>query len=254
MRARILFGCLVFGILSQEAKAYEWGLGAGQIQGCLARAVDEEALCSQGPAVSLSFGLNLWGQGYKPSERESVMDGASISHLDGNSFGSFYTSADRWEEVVLVVVVGLLLTSVVYAIMYPFSSRVDVGIVGRSGWQEQSGDDLELWRNEAGLYMRAYLSQHFPMYIYGSGLFSYQNVTLGSEKESHQVFVKGLGLGFMSPTGGGLYAHGIWERSSLIDSNPKEVLKDSGEVKLFKNSVAEILDGAYIELGYIWHL
>ena len=256
MRARILVGCLVFGMLSQEAKAYEWGLGAGQIQGCLARSLDEEALCSKGPAVSLSFGLNLWGQGYKPDEREggSIADGPSFSHLDGNSFGSFYTSADRWEEVVLVVVVGLLLTSVVYAFMYPFSSRVDVGVVGRSGWQEQAGDDLELWRNEAGLYMRAYLSQHFPMYIYGSGLFSYQNVTLGSDKESHQVFVKGLGLGFMSPTGGGLYAHGIWERSSFIDSNPKEVLEDSGDVKLFKNSVAEILDGAYFELGYIWYL
>ena len=91
MRARILVVCLIFGILSQEAKAYEWGLGAGQIQGCLARSVDEEALCSKGPAVSLSFGLNLWGQGYKPDEREggSIADGPSFSHLDGNSFGSF---------------------------------------------------------------------------------------------------------------------------------------------------------------------
>ena len=88
MRASMLVGCLVFGMFSQQAKAYEWGLGAGQIQGCLARAVDEQALCSRGPAVSLSFGLNLWGKDYKANEREADAfgDGPSLSHLDGNFF------------------------------------------------------------------------------------------------------------------------------------------------------------------------
>jgi hypothetical protein len=253
MRASILVGSLIFGLLSQQAQAYEWGLGAGRIQGCLARAADEEAVCSMGPAMTLSFGLNLWGKGYRPNDHEPSLPSSSSSY-DGNGFGNFYASADRWEEVLIVVVVGLLMTSVIYAFMYPFSSRMDVGVVGRSGWQEQSGADLQLWRNEAGLYLRAFLSQHFPMYIYGSGMFSYQNLSLGGVDETHQVFVKGLGLGFMSPTQGGLYFHGIWERSSFIDPKPKDLLEDSGEVKFFKNSVAGILDGSYFELGYIWYL
>jgi hypothetical protein len=138
--------------------------------------------------------------------------------------------------------------------MYPFSSRMDIGVVGRSGWQQQSGADLQLWRNEAGLYMRAFLSQHFPMYIYGSGMFSQQNISLDGVDETQQVFVKGLGLGFMSPTQAGLYLHGVWERSSFIDPKARELLEDSGDVKFFKNSVAEILDGSYFELGYIWYL
>jgi hypothetical protein len=256
MRASILVSCLIFGLLSQQAQAYEWGLGAGRIQGCLARVADEEAVCSMGPAMTLSFGLNLWGKGYKPKDHDAQAfnSGTSFSDFDGHSFRGFYSSADRWEEVVIVVVVGLLLTSVLYAFIYPFSSRMDVGVVGRSGWQEQSGADLQLWRNEAGLYMRAYLSQHFPMYIYGSGMFSYQSLSIGAVDETHQVFVKGLGLGFMSPSQGGLYFHGVWERSSFIDPNPRDVLEDSGEVKFFKNSVAEILDGSYFELGYIWYL
>jgi hypothetical protein len=256
MRARILVGCLVFGLLSQQAQAYEWGLGAGRIQGCLARVADEDKLCAMGPAMTLSFGLNVWGKEYRPKEydAQAFSSSPSFSDFDGHSFRGFYSSADRWEEVVIVVVVGLLLTSVLYAFMYPFSSRMDVGVLGRSGWQEQSGADLQLWRNEAGLYMRAYLSQHFPMYIYGSGMFSYQNVSLGGVDATHQVFVKGLGVGFMSPSQGGLYFHGVWERSSFIDPNPKEVLEDSGDVKFFQNSVAEILDGSYFELGYIWYL
>lgn len=182
------------------------------------------------------------------------MSGPGYSNFNGNGWGSFYTSADRLEEVVLVVVAALLVTGVVYALMYPLSSRVDVGVIGRSGLQEETDDDLELWRNEAGFYLRAYLSQHFPMYILGNGMFSYQRLRIGDVKEVHQVFVQGLGIGFMSPTEGGLYIHGIWERSRFIDPNPKEILEDSGDVKLIKNSVSRILNGASFELGYIWYL
>ncbi len=256
MRARILVACLIFGFFSQQAKAYEWGLGAGRIQGCLARVTDEETVCSMGPAMTLSLGLNLWGSNYQPKSHEArgYINSAGYSNHDGPSFSGLSFNSDRIEHVVIVIVVGLLLTSVLYAFMYPFSSRVDLGVTMRSGWQEQSGADLQLWRNEAGMYLRAYLSQHFPMYIYGSGMFSYQSLSLGGVEETHQVFVKGLGLGFMSPTQGGLYVHGVWERSSLIDPNAQDVLEDSGEVKFFKNSVAEILDGSYFELGYIWYL
>jgi hypothetical protein len=254
MRASILVACLSFGLLSQQAQALEWGLGAGRIQGCLARVADEEALCSVGPAMTLSFGLNLWGAGYQPRDPGLRSFDNTAGRSDFDRFWRWDSGVNRWEEVVIIVVLGLLITTVAYAFMYPFSSRMDVGVVGRSGWQQQSGADLQLWRNEAGLYLRAYLSQHFPMYIYGSGMFSQQNLTLAGVEEKHQVFVKGLGFGFMSPTQAGLYLHGVWERSSFIEPKVKDLVEDASEVKVVKNSVASILDGSYFELGYIWSL
>ncbi|HYX36085.1 MAG TPA: hypothetical protein VE954_23535 [Oligoflexus sp.] len=252
MRLSILIGCLIFGLLSHEAQAFEWGLGAGRIQGCLARVGDEEAVCSMGPAMTASLGLNLWGADYRPEdhERDTFGEGTSSSMDTGFNLG---LRVNDWDEVALVIVIALFLTTVGYALLYPVSSRVDVGITTRSGWQEQSGEDLQLWRNEAGIYLRAYLSQHFPMYIYGSGLLSYQNVSLGGAQETHQVFVKGLGFGFMSPTRAGPYFHGVWERSSFLDPKPKDLWQDASDVKIFKNSVAEILDGSYFELGYLWY-
>ncbi|WP_141731526.1 hypothetical protein [Oligoflexus tunisiensis] len=254
MRAILLVGSLSFGLLSGQAQALELGLGAGRIQGCLARVADEDALCSMGPAMTLSFGLNLWGAGYRPGDREVRAFDSSVGRSNFDSGWRWNASVNRWEEVLIIVAVGLLITTVIYAFMYPFSSRMDIGVVGRSGWQQQSGADLQLWRNEAGLYLRAYLSQHFPMYIYGSGMFSHQNLTLAGREETHQVFVKGLGFGFMSPTQGGLYLHGVWERSSFIDPKVRDLVEDASEVKMAKNSVASILDGSYFELGYIWYL
>jgi hypothetical protein len=253
MRVSILVSCLIFGLLQHEAQAYEWGLGAGRIQGCLTRALDEKAVCSMGPAMTVSLGLNLWGAGYRPAdhERPTLGNVPSASYLEsGLNLG---TGVDHWEEVALVVLFALFITTVGYAILYPLSSRVDVGVLARSGWQEQSGADLQLWRNETGVYLRAYLSQHFPMYIYGSGMFSHQKLNLGGVEKTHQVFVKGLGFGFLSPTQAGPYFHGVWERSSFLDPRPKDLLEDAGVVKIFDNSVADILDGSYFELGYIWY-
>jgi hypothetical protein len=138
------------------------------------------------------------------------------------------------------------------ALLYPFSSRLDIGFIGRSGWQQQDAHDLELWRNEAGVYIRAYLSQHFPLYIYASGLYSYQNLTVDAVQKQRDVFVKSMGLGLMAPQGGGPYFHGLWERSTLLDPSARELLEDSTDTKILKTSLAKVIDGSYFEAGYLW--
>ncbi len=239
------------GLSAREAQAYEWGLGLGRLHGCLGRLTDQEAVCAMGPAVSTSLGFNLWGKDYRTKDHEasSVLPSSSTNFYFGGNI-----RVDRWEELVLVIALALFMTSVGYALLYPFSSRADIGLIGRSGWQQSSGADLSLWRNEAGVYFRAYLSQHFPLYIYANGLISQQNIKSEGLDESHQVFVKGLGLGLMSPEGAGPYLHGVWERSTLLDPGPQDLLKDTGEIKIIKNSISEILDGSYVELGYLWYL
>ncbi len=259
MQQVILILVVIFGLFAREAQAYELGLGAGRMRGCLARITDQEAVCAMGPALSFSLGLNMWGSSYRPKDHESLSKGGSVA---GNSYDNGHWNTglnlglqvNRWEDLVIVIALALFMTSVGYALLYPFSSRMDIGLIGRSGWQQQSGADLELWRNELGFYLRAYLSQHFPLYIYGSGIFSYQSLSIQGQNENHQVFVKGVGLGLMSPVGGGPYFHGIWERSTLLDPNPVDLIEDAGKVKIFKNSVSEILDGSYLELGYLWYL
>lgn len=251
-RRTFLVICLVLcGFFAREAKAYEWGLGVGRLRGCLGRLTDQEAVCAMGPAVSTSLGFNLWGKNYRTKDHEA-------SSMSPNSSMNFYFGGDfrvnRWEELALIVALALFMTSVGYALLYPFSSRADIGLMGRSGWQQQSGADLYLWRNEAGLYFRAYLSQHFPLYIYANGMISHQNISSKGLEESHQVFVKGVGLGLMSPEGAGPYLHGVWERSTLLDPGPRDLLEDTGEIKIIKNSISEILDGSYVELGYLWYL
>ena len=138
MRGTLLVVCLIFGLLAREAEAQEWGLGVGRIQGCLARAHDDEAVCSFGPAMTISLGLNLWGKGYRPEAHES--QSLSLANDDSRIATqlNFGIHADRWEEVAIIVLAALFLTTVGYAILYPFSSRVDIGVIGRTGWQGET--------------------------------------------------------------------------------------------------------------------
>jgi hypothetical protein len=247
MQRACLIVCLIFGFVAREAQAYEYGLGMGRMYSCLSRLDDDGKICALGPAASVRWGLNLWGRGYRVADHAPR---ASSQSSSGSSF--FNSSGGDWEELVLVVVVAMLVVSIGYALIYPFSSRMDLGFVGQTGLQRQDSQDLNIWRNEVGLYMRAYLSQHFPLYLYGSGSFSRHSIYVNDQSEGHNVFVKRAGFGLMDPEKAGLYFHGLWERSSILDPTARDLLEDSGTNRLRKKSVVGILDASYFELGYLW--
>lgn len=253
MRLWFLIACLIFGFLEQQAQAYEVGLGMGRASTCIDRPTQKD-LCSIGATVSVRFGLNLWGKGYKPEAHEKASETQDYTPGMRSWWNGFQLDGKGLALLVVLVVVAVLVTTIAYAFIYPFSSRVDVGIVGNTGGQAESSQDFLLWRNEAGVYLRAFPSQHIPLYIYGSGIYSHQNYMLFDVSEDHNVLTKGIGLGFMSPTGGGVYLQGVWERSTLLDPNAKDLVEDSAKVKIFKNSAAAVIDGSHFELGYIWYL
>ncbi|RZA24135.1 MAG: hypothetical protein EOP10_10790 [Proteobacteria bacterium] len=254
---------IITGFTAREASAFETGAGIGRLQSCFQTTNDQLEHCAIGPSISGFWGLNLWGKGYDVSAHESSADNpmtvgeGTAKRLATNpstttyNYGSLFSHVDSWQEVAIVVVASLFLVSIGYAFIYPFSSRADVGLIGRVAYQEDR--NIYLTRSEAGIYFRGYLSQHFPLYIYGSGLFSHQNLSFYHDEQSYNVFVKRLGLGFMSPTTAGAYLQGTWERSSLIDPSAKDILEDSTTNKFKNQSIRKILDASHFELGYTWY-
>lgn len=260
MKTQLWTLAILSGFIAHEASAYEAGLGIGRMSNCVQASDGESKVCAIGPTLSAHWGLNLWGQGYDIAENEkgstaigenlaaNMSPATSQSSLNWVNVGS---NIDNWETLAIVVVGSLVMVSVGYAIIYPFSSRADVGFIGRTGYQ--GNNDIDLYRNEAGVYFRGYLSQHFPLYIYGSGLFSHQKLTVFNQNSDHNVFIKRVGLGLMSPDTAGLYFQGTWERSSLLDPSVKDVIEDSTTNRFKKQTVEKILDASHFELGYTWY-
>ncbi len=70
---------ILLGMLANEARAYEAGVGIGRQYGCLTPGSGDDAVCSVGPAVTVQWGLNLWGKAYRTEDH----DGSSPAPSEG---------------------------------------------------------------------------------------------------------------------------------------------------------------------------
>ncbi len=262
MLKKMTISLLCLGFLANEAKAAEAGVGLGRLSACVLTE-NGGAYCAAGPSLTGRWGFNLWGKNYDISAHEKPVSSVESSGGSGSTVGESFANNyhqtnfvsslnfDSVEDVLIAVAVSLVFVSIGYAIVYPFSSRADMGVIGRVSYQSQT--DMSLSREDLGLYFRAYLSQHFPIYLYGSGVFSNQTLAHPYLDDQYTAFVKSVGLGIMSPDKAGLYFQGVWERSQLLNPSIKEVIEDSSTNRTRNQSMKKILDASHFELGYLWY-
>ncbi len=255
MSRRIIIPLLFLGFLANEAQAYEAGIGIGRINSCMS-VFENETRCSSGPSLNARWGFNLWGKGYdvdaheKPSSTGTAVGDSFANNYSGPNFLSS-AKIDSVSDLVIVIAVSLVFVSIGYALLYPFSSRADMGFIGRASYQDNPS--MTIRREDVGLYFRTYFSQHFPVYIYGSGVFSSQKLDNTNYDGNYSAFVKSVGLGIMSPERAGLYFQGVWESGEILNPSVKDVIEDSTTNHLKGKSLKSILDASHFELGYLWY-
>lgn len=220
----------------------------------------ERGTCGPSLSFNLSLGLNLWGENYRKytpfGETKNISEDERPYLFDGNG---------RWLEIFFhnplagfaVVLFLFTLNSVFTAIVFPFSSRFDLGVsleVEKYNLSREHviGDSLF---QGAGLWFLLFPSQKLPLYLTSETMVKkfIDEPALGYSygmDSTDTLVVRSFGAGLMSPRDFGVFVQLKYKDVGFLNPDLNTILRDNIEAVTFQKSLVNDINTLAFEFGY----